>query len=73
MVAVPAGWRSNTECERMERDVCVVLTAALFALQGVRNVPGRLRIKISRRRNDDEDAKVRLRPALPRLLRARFA
>ena len=28
------------------------------ASQGVRNVPDRLRIQISRRRNDDEDAKV---------------
>lgn len=27
--------------------------------QGVRNVPNRVRIVISRRRNDDEDAKVR--------------
>lgn len=27
--------------------------------QGVRNVPSRVRIVISRRRNDDEDAKVR--------------
>ena len=30
------------------------------ALQGIRNVPTRLRIQISRRRNDDEDAKVSL-------------
>ncbi len=28
-------------------------------LQGIRNVPFRVRIVISRRRNDDEDAKVR--------------
>jgi Ribosomal protein L31e len=30
----------------------------VVAVQGVRNVPTRLRIQISRRRNDDEDAKV---------------
>ena len=29
------------------------------ALQGIRKVPTRLRIQISRRRNDDEDAQVR--------------
>ncbi len=27
-------------------------------LQGIRNVPTKLRIQISRKRNDDEDAKV---------------
>ena len=27
-------------------------------MQGIRNVPFRLRIRIERRRNDDEDAKV---------------
>lgn len=29
-------------------------------VQGIRNVPTKLRIQISRKRNDDEDAKVRL-------------
>lgn len=27
-------------------------------MQGIRNVPFRLRVRIERRRNDDEDAKV---------------
>ena len=30
-------------------------------LQGIRNVPTRIRVVIERRRNDDEDAKVRSR------------
>ena len=32
---------------------CVILY-----FQGVRNVPGRIRVQIARKRNDDEDAKV---------------
>ena len=32
--------------------------AGFVLLQGIRNVPTRLRIQIQRRRNDDEDAKV---------------
>lgn len=43
---------SNTQLEQH-------LKGANRASQGVRNVPDRLRIQISRRRNDDEDAKVR--------------
>jgi len=40
--------------------LCLLFTHAYTVpRQGVRNVPGRLRIRISRRRNDDEDAKVR--------------
>ena len=44
--------------------ICCKLSAAvtlLHDLQGIRNVPTKLRIQISRKRNDDEDAKVSLR------------
>lgn len=37
----------------------VALNKAVWS-KGIKNVPNRLRIVISRRRNDDEDAKVRL-------------
>jgi len=33
-------------------------------VQGIRNVPNRIRIVIQRRRNDDEDAKVSIQLAL---------
>ena len=36
------------------------LSSAVVHVQGIRNVPTKLRIQISRKRNDDEDAKVRL-------------
>ena len=50
---------------RMRWQVAVRLCAdRLCELQGIRNVPNRLRITIQRKRNDDEDAKVSLHPLL---------
>lgn len=48
-------------CTTASGAVCGVgayLVGELPPVQGVRNVPFRLRIRIERRRNDDEDAKV---------------
>lgn len=49
-----ASWNSSNLSQGLTRLHCV---------QGIRNVPTKLRIQVSRKRNDDEDAKVRTQSA----------